>query len=99
MSARVYAILDILDGQSDEVIWRLRGKPGILIADLVEGSPDVLMAVEAPDHEELAELTMQALSSVEDWPDNVQLLPVESATSCGMVAAMNWVDESIEMCK
>ena len=75
MSARVYVLLDIKEGNSKQVAKVLQDKPGIVIADLLEGPPDVIMVVEASDRQKLAELTVQALAVVENMTENFRLLP------------------------
>jgi putative ubiquitin-RnfH superfamily antitoxin RatB of RatAB toxin-antitoxin module len=46
------------------------------MADPLEGPPDVIVVVEAPERQRLADLTVQALSSVETMIENVRLLPI-----------------------
>jgi len=75
MSARAYVLLDIKEGKSKQVAKVLQDKPGIVIADLLEGPPDVIMVVEASDRQKLAELTVQALAVVENMTENFRLLP------------------------
>ena len=75
MSERVYILLDIVGGKAEQVAKVLQDKPGIVIADLLEGPPDVIMVVEASDRQKLAELTVQALAVVENMTENFRLLP------------------------
>ncbi len=77
MSARVYILLDIVHGKSEYVIQALRGKPGVVMADPLEGPPDVIIVVEAPKRQQLAELTIQALASVETMTEGLRLLPAQ----------------------
>jgi len=77
MNARAYVLLDITDGKSNQAVKKLRDKPGVLIADLLEGPPDVILVVEAPERQKLADLTNQALSSVEMVTEDICLLPVQ----------------------
>jgi len=74
----VYVLLDILDGKSEEVAQSLWGRPGVVRADLLEGSPDLLLICEAFNRQKLAELTVEALAAVEQVTENVSLLPVRS---------------------
>ncbi len=76
MCARVYVLLDVVEGKSDEVAQALRGKPGVVIADMLEGPPDVVMVLEASERIELGELMMRAFDAVETMVDGVYLLPV-----------------------
>jgi len=77
MGARVYVLLDILGGSSEQVARTLRSKRGVVMADSLEGPPDVIMVVEAPDLQKLAELTIQALASVESTTTVLRLLPAQ----------------------
>jgi len=79
MSARVYVLLDVVDGKSDEVAQALRGKPGVVIADLLEGPPDIIMVVEASERQKLIKLTMQALASVEAATEGLNLIPTRES--------------------
>jgi hypothetical protein len=75
MSQRAYLLMDIVDGKHGEVVQSLGSKPGVTMVDMLEGPPDILVVVEAETRQELAELTVDALSSVEEYTDNLQLLP------------------------
>jgi hypothetical protein len=77
MSARAYVLLDIIKGKSSQAVKYLRGKPGVLMADLLDGPPDVILVVEAPERQELADLTNQALASVEKVTEDIRLLPAQ----------------------
>jgi hypothetical protein len=77
MRVRVYVLLDITTGKSDEVAHTLRSKTGVRIVDVLESPPDVVMVVEAPERQKLAQLTIRALNSVEDMTEGIQLLPAQ----------------------
>ena len=77
MFVRAYILLDIEDGKSEEAAQVLRGKPGVVLADPLEGPPDVIVLVEAPDRKKLAELTVRALAEVESMTEGLQLLPAQ----------------------
>ncbi len=81
MSARVYVLLDVAQGELAKVMRTLRDKPGVIMADIVEGPPDIVMVVEARQRRRLAELTVEALSSIEGMTENLQLLPVTANSS------------------
>jgi hypothetical protein len=78
MSTRVYVLLDIIAGKSGQVTQALHSKPGVILADELEEQAKVIMVVQAADQPELAELTIQAIDSVESMIDNIQLLPVKN---------------------
>jgi hypothetical protein len=75
-SARAYVLLRLAKGDPNRVAQSLRHKLGVLMADPLEGPPDVIVVVDAPGRQELADLTVQALSSVENMIENVRLLPI-----------------------
>ena len=77
MSARAYVLLDIIKGKSSQAVKYLRGKPGVLMADLLDGPPDVILVVEAPERQKLADLTNQVLASVEKVTEDICLLPAQ----------------------
>jgi len=77
MSTRAYVLLDIADGKSEQVAKALEGMPGVMMTDLLEGPPDVIVVLEAFERPTLAELTIQALTSVETAIKSVCLLPTQ----------------------
>jgi uncharacterized protein with GYD domain len=77
MSAKVYVLLDIKDGRAEQVAQVLRESPGVAMADVLEGPPDVIMVIEAEERQQLAKLTIQAVGLVETTTENVCLLPVK----------------------
>lgn len=74
----MYILLDIADGKSAEAVQSLYGRAGVVKADPLEGSPDLLVICEASNRQKLAELTVGALAAVEQVMENVCLLPVRS---------------------
>ncbi len=78
MKARVYIVLDITDGKSEQVVQTLRSKQGVVMADALEGLPNVIMVIEAAKRFKLAELTNDALASVEMMTDGMRLLPARN---------------------
>ena len=76
MSARAYVLIDAVEGKANEVLKILQRKAGVAFADCVEGQPDIVMMMEAEDNQELADLTIKALTSVENLTSNTQVLPV-----------------------
>ncbi len=75
MSDRIYILLDVVDGKADQAAGKLRHIAGIRIVDVVEGPPDVIAVVEAPERHKLAEITMQVISSMENMIEDLKLLP------------------------
>jgi len=54
MVFRTYMPLDIADGKPGQAVRVLRDKPGVVMADLLEGPPDVIVVVEASERQKLA---------------------------------------------
>ena len=79
-ASRAYVLIDAAEGKAQQVFMTLREKPGIALVDYVEGPPDVIMVTEAAERQELADLIIQALTSVEDLIDGVQCLPVSNGS-------------------
>jgi hypothetical protein len=75
MSTRVYLLLDVVQDKSAQVTENLQRRPGVVIADPLEGPPDVMIVVEAPDRQSVAELAIRALASVETMTKGVRVLP------------------------
>ncbi len=85
LSPRVYVILDVTAGKAGGVVQTLRRQPGVLLADEIEEPPHVVVVLEAPNRQKLAESTTKAISSVESATNDVQLLPANNGRS-GAVA-------------
>jgi DNA-binding Lrp family transcriptional regulator len=80
MSAKVYVLLDIADNHYREIVNALRGEFGITNFELLEGPPDLMLTIEAPNREKLAEFTVRALSQLETMTEKVNLLPVQNGS-------------------
>ena len=76
MSAKVYVLLDLVSGEGDRVARILRGKPGVATVDTLEGPPDVLVVIEAPERQMAAECLMRILDSVDSVTNDFRVLPV-----------------------
>ena len=74
IASRVYVLLSITDGHSEQAARMLQGIPGIKNADLLEGVPNLLVTVEAPDRMKLADLLMEALSGLDGITEDLRLL-------------------------
>ena len=82
MSAKAYVLLNVVhEKQQQQVVRALRGKPGVLMVDVVEGPPDVVVLLGARGRQRLAKLTIEALASVETMTEGLQLLPTRNRLS------------------
>jgi hypothetical protein len=74
MSSRVYILLDILEDKYVYAQQILDKIPGVVIADTLEGHPNTLVIMEAPDRQKLVELMMPVLGSVDHVTEDLHLL-------------------------
>jgi uncharacterized protein (DUF2384 family) len=81
MSAKAYVLLNVVHEKQQQVVRALRGKPGVLMVDVVEGPPDVVVVLGARGRQRLAKLTIEALASVETMTEGLQLLPTRNRLS------------------
>jgi hypothetical protein len=73
--SRVYVLVNVAERQGRAAASILRCQPGVVVADVVEAQPSVMMVVEARGRQRLAELTIQALTSVEGLTADIHLMP------------------------
>jgi hypothetical protein len=85
MSTRVYLLLDVVKDKSDQVAENLQGRPGVVIADPLQGPPDVIIVVEASDRQSVAELAIRALASVETVTNGLRVLPTRDGLNTHMM--------------
>ena len=81
MSAKVYLLLDLVNADSEQVARTLRSKPGVATVDVLEGPPDLLVVIEAPQRQKAAEYLMGLLDSVDGMIDNLHVMPVQDPTA------------------
>ena len=79
MSPRVYILLNAVEGKASQVAQMLQGKAGVRMVDVLEGSPDIIMVLQARSRQRLAEFTNQALSAVESMTEDLRVLPVRNS--------------------
>ena len=62
MSARAYVLLDIDNTKIKEAASTLRNMRGVRTVDMLEGSPNLVVVVQARNRQRLAEVTNQGPS-------------------------------------
>jgi len=67
-------LLDIVAGSSEYALEMLRGRPGVVFADKLEGHPDVIAMVQAPTRESLAEAIMPVIGGIDAVTEDLRLL-------------------------
>jgi hypothetical protein len=76
MGNRVYLLLNVTAGKSEEALCALRGKSGVVVADLLEDQLGILVMLQATNRPKLARLAVDLISAIEQITENVSLLPV-----------------------
>ena len=79
--ARVYVLLRTAQDCAGDALLVLRQNAGVVAVDRIEGSPDIVVVMEAADRPRLAKAVIKALASVELMTDSVDLLPVQDGSS------------------
>jgi len=74
MSARAYMLLDIVDRSCEYAVQMLRSRAEVIIADRLEGYPNVIAMVEAVDRQSLAETIMPVLGCIDGITEDLRLL-------------------------
>ena len=71
---KAYVLLFIVEGKSEQAVRVLWDMPGVAIVDCLEGNPNLLVILEAPDRLALAELMMPVLAAVDSITEDLRLL-------------------------
>ena len=79
MSETVYILLDIVHADPAGVARELRKIPGISAADVLEGPPDIHVAIEARDKQKAAAALMTLLDKVDGNIADIRILPVRDS--------------------
>jgi hypothetical protein len=67
-------LLDIPDSKYEFALQILQKIGGVIMTDTLEGHPNVMVIVEAPDRQRLVEMIMPVLGSVDHVTEDVHLL-------------------------
>jgi hypothetical protein len=78
MFDRVYFLLDIGDGKVEQAVETLRQQRGVIMVDVLEERSSIIALVEAENRQRLAQLAVEALSSVEMMTESLSLMPVKA---------------------
>jgi hypothetical protein len=74
MSVRAYMLFDIVDRSCKYAVQMLRSRTEVILADRLEGYPNVIAMVEAADRQSLAEAIMPVLGCINGITENLSLL-------------------------
>jgi len=67
-------LLDIVDKGLQYAVQILRSKTGVIQVDRLEGHPNIIVLVEAPNRQALAEVIMPVLDCIGGITEDLQLL-------------------------
>jgi hypothetical protein len=81
ISDKVYLVLNVAEGKANQVAGKLKRVAGIRIVDVLEGLPDVIAVVEAPERHKLVEMTMRVISLVGTMIEDMKLLSARDGLS------------------
>lgn len=88
MNVRVYMLLDIVDRSCDSAVQMLRSKAQVILADRLEGYPNIIAAVEAADRQSLAVAVMPVLDCLDGITEGLRLLVTQDGEiSPGLIAS------------
>jgi hypothetical protein len=79
MNSRVYLLLDILEDKFPYAKRALQNTRRVKAVDELEGHPNMMVIIEAPDRQQLVEILMPVLESINRVANDVHLL-VSQAT-------------------
>jgi hypothetical protein len=74
MSVRAYMLLDIADRSCEYAVRELRSKAEVILADRLEGYPNLITIVEAADRQSLAEAIIPVLDCIDGIAEDLRLL-------------------------
>ena len=80
MPTKVYLLIELTNGNKEDVAATLRGMQGIVAVDMLEGPPDLLAVIEAPGRQQAAKHLMGLLEVVDGLVEDIRVLPVQEST-------------------
>jgi len=78
--SRVYVLINVKNGMADRVARALQNHTGVMMVDVVERPPDIVMVVQASNPERLTRLVIEALVPIDHLIEGLQLLPSNDKT-------------------
>jgi hypothetical protein len=74
MSVRAYMLLDIENKSCGYAVQTLRGRSGVILADRLEGYPNLITMIEADNRKSLAEAIIPVLDCIDGIAEALRLL-------------------------
>lgn len=79
MSVRAYMLLDIVDRSCEYAVQMLRSRAEVILADRLEGYPNIIAMVEASDRQSLAEAIIPVLECIDGITEGLRLLVTQDS--------------------
>jgi len=90
MSVRAYMLLDIVDRSCEYAVQMLRSRAEVILADRLEGYPNIIAIVEAADRRSLAAAIMPVLGCINGITEYLRLLVTpDNGTSLDLLTSSN----------
>ena len=86
MAIRAYLLLSLVHIETEKAAQSLRERPGVVVADCLEGCSDIMVMFEAPKREELARSLMPVLGSLDHSIEDLRLLVTQDKVSPAIIA-------------
>jgi hypothetical protein len=77
MKSRAYILLNVINETPQQVANKLRGMVGVKEVEVLEGSPELMVIMEAKERKQLARSTVSALESIDTMLGTIKLMPVQ----------------------
>ncbi len=74
MSVGAYMLLDIVDRSCEYAVQMLRSQAEVILADRLDGYPNIITMVEAADRQSLAAAIMPVLDCIDGITEGLHLL-------------------------
>jgi hypothetical protein len=88
MSARAYMLLDIVDRSCEYAVQMLRSRSEVILADRLEGYPNIIAIVEAADRQSMSAAVMRVLRCIDSITEDLHLLVTQgNEISPGLLAS------------
>jgi hypothetical protein len=89
MSVRAYMLLDIADRSCEYAVQMLRSKAEVILADRLEGYPNLIAMVEAANRQSLAEAIILVLDCIDGIAEDLRLLVTQDGEISPALLAAN----------
>jgi hypothetical protein len=100
MSVRAYMLLDIVDRSCENTVQMLRSRREVILADRLEGYPNIIAVVEAIDRQSLAEAIIPVLDCLEGITEDLHLMVTQDGEiSLDLLASSNSTPRKIRIRK